>query len=61
MFKSDGTSLNIFELDPDNQDKTDSVYTYNNRLIEEQYGVLNQFYVIDDKDILFHVRQPTED
>lgn len=44
------------ELDPNNRDRTDSVYTYNNKLIEEQPEVLNQIFVIDDKETLYHIR-----
>jgi hypothetical protein len=44
------------ELDPGNRDRTDSVYTYNNKLIEEQPEVLNQIFVIDDKETLYHIR-----
>ena len=44
------------ELDPDNRERTDSVYTYDNKLIEEQPEVLNRFFVIDDKENFFHIR-----
>ena len=48
-------------MDPDNRERTDSVYTYDNTLIEEQPDVLNRFFVIDDKETLFHIRQKGED
>ena len=41
-------SVIALELDPGNRERTDSVYTYKNQLIEEQPEVLNQIFVIDD-------------
>ena len=54
-------SVIALELDPDNRDRTDSVYTYDNKLIEEQPEVLNKIFVVDDKETLFHIRQKGED
>lgn len=48
-------------MDPGNRDRTDSVYTYKNRLIEEQPDVLNKIFVIDDKETLFHIQQKSEE
>jgi hypothetical protein len=44
------------ETDPDHRERTDSVYTYNNQLIEEQPSVLDILFVIDDKESMFQIR-----
>lgn len=49
------------EQDPDNRERTDSAYTYKNKLIEEQAEVLNKIFVIDDKETMFHIRQKGEE
>ena len=49
-------SVIALEIDPENRERTDSVYTYNNELIEEQPSVLNKIFVIDDKESMFHIR-----
>ena len=49
-------SVIALELDPNNRERTDSVYTYKNKLIEEQPEVLNMIFVIDDKETLYHIR-----
>ena len=34
---------------------TDSIYKYNNTLVEERSNVLNRIFVVDDKESLFQL------
>ena len=55
----EGTIIAL-EIDIDNREKTDSIYTYNNELIESREDVTNQLYFIDDKENMLKLRQKQE-
>ena len=49
------------ELDPENIARPDSGYSYKHQLIEPIPEVLNMFYVIDDKENMWKLRQKGEE
>ena len=48
-------------MDSDNRDKTDSIYLYNNTLVEERKSVANRIFIVDDKENLFQLTQKQEE
>ena len=59
---NEGTVIAL-EMNPDNRDYTDSIYTNNNMLREKRkdVNVLNEIFIVDDKENLFHIKQKAED
>ena len=45
------------ELDPLNNEKIDSSYTYNNQVKERNPDAVNRLYLMDDKDNLLYIRE----
>ena len=56
VYKVNEGTVIALEMDPDNRDQTDSIYTYKNKLKEERSTVLNKIFVIDDKENMFQLR-----
>jgi hypothetical protein len=44
------------EMDSQNREETDSIYTHNNTLIESREEVTNKLYIMNDKETLFLLR-----
>jgi hypothetical protein len=60
IYKINDGRIIALEMDSENREMTDSIYTYNNKLIETQAAALNKFYILDDKENLICLRQKAE-
>lgn len=52
IFKVNEGKILALELDPENTNETDSIYTYDRDLVQERPHVLNKLYIVDDHEDL---------
>ena len=60
IYKINEGSILALELDPENIDETDSIYTNDRSLIEKRYEVKNMLYVLDNYEELHLIVQDSE-